>query len=634
MKKTFKKNSQTLIKKRTLILLSLQMAVVGVLGWKIRDLQIDDFERYSLLAEENRVNIRIIPPKRGRIYDVKGNILADNKQNYKITLIREETKDPEKLLKDLSSLLYFPKNSQNKILNELNKISPFLPITVIDNISWTDFSKVAANLPSLPGLITEVGLSREYLKNESMAHIIGYVGPISKEDVKRFSKSDPLLKIPKYKIGKTGIERARDKDLRGYPGVSRLEVNAKGRVMRELENTPGESGKDFQLTIDSDLQEFAMYRTSKQSASTVVIDLENGNIKALCSTPSFDPNKFISGISKSEWDSLLESEKRPLSNKAVSDAYPPGSTFKMVVALTALELNIISPEEKIICDGYYEIGERRFHCWKEKGHKSTNLNKSLKLSCDVYFYEIARRVGIDAIAKTASKLGLNDEFNLPVSSISKGLIPTISWKKNFLEKNWRTGDTLNAGIGQGYVLTTPLQLAIMTARIATSRKITPQLINAVNGIQNKAEIIEKLNISENSLKLIKKGMFSVVNEKGGTAFKSRIINKKYLMAGKTGTSQVRKITSEERIRGITKNENLPWEKRDHALFVGYAPYNNPKYSISVIVEHGGGGSKIAAPIARDVMLFALKKGIPNLNLYPEEQRNDINKMFQKRKKRT
>ena len=635
MNKTVKKNNQTLIKKRTFVLLSIQMGIVGILGWKVRDLQIEDFERYSLLAEENRVNIRIIPPKRGKIYDIKGNILADNQQNYKITLIREETNNPQKLLEDLSLLLNFPKKSQKKILSELNKVRPFLPITVIDNITWVEFSKVAANLPSLPGLITEVGLTRKYLKSETMAHLVGYLGPIAEEDFKRFSKSDPLLKIPKFKIGKTGIERAKDKDLRGLPGVSRLEVNAKGRVMRELENIPGESGKDFQLTIDTDLQEFSMYRTFNESASIVVVNLKNGNIESLCSTPSFDPNKFIYGISKNEWDELLKSKKRPLSNKAVSDAYPPGSTFKMVVALAALESNKFDIEETINCNGYYEIGGRRFHCHRSTGHKKTNLIRSLKYSCDVYFYEIARRVGIEKIAETAEKLGLNNEFNIPVSSISKGLIPTVSWQNKFLETKWRTGDTLNAGIGQGYVLATPLQLAIMTSRIATGRKIQPKLINAVDGIQSKNDYSEeKLEISEKSLKIVKRGMYTVVNEEGGTGYKSRIINKKLLMAGKTGTSQVRKITSEERKKGITKNEDLPWKKRDHALFVGYAPYHDPKYSISVIVEHGGGGSKVAAPIARDIMLFALKKGIPNLELYPEEQRNEINKILQNRKKTT
>ena len=409
----------------------------------------------------------------------------------------------------------------------------------------------------------------------------------------------------------------------GIAGVSRNEVNAKGRIMRELDRTESASGKDIQVTIDTKLQEFSMLRMGDLSASAVVVDIKNGDINVMASTPSFNPNSIVNGISNTDWNKLLENLKRPLSNKSVSDAYPPGSLFKMIVAITALENKVISEYEEIVCDGIYETSASKHHCWLGSGHGKINLEKALKRSCDVYFYEIAKRVGIDAIAKTAKKFGLSQLFDLPVSAVSRGLVPDQAWKKSTYKERWSLGDTLNAGIGQGYLLTTPLQIAIMTARMVTGTALLPRLIKAKGGKIIPFDNPKSLGISDEILFKIRNGMEAAVNDIDGTAYKSRIINPNFRFAGKTGTAQVRRITEAEREIGVTKNDDLPWKRRDHALFTGYAPAKNPKFVISVIVEHGGGGSAVAAPIARDIMLYARDSKIPSVSSYPTDQRDDI-----------
>jgi penicillin-binding protein 2 len=359
------------------------------------------------------------------------------------------------------------------------------------------------------------------------------------------------------------------------------------------------------------------------SASAVVIEIENGDILAMSSTPSFNPNSLVNGISNTDWSNLLNDIKRPLSNKSVSDAYPPGSLFKMIVAIAALEKRLISEDDEINCNGLYDTTASKHHCWLSSGHGDINLEKALKRSCDVYFYEIARRAGINAIAKTAKAFGLSGTFDLPVSAVSRGLIPDREWKKSNFGERWLLGDTLNAGIGQGYILTTPMQIAIMTARIATGKKIIPRLINAKGGKIIPLTNPVPLGFKNSTLLKIRDGMDAAVNDADGTAYKSRITNPKFKLAGKTGTAQVRRITAEERENGVTKNEDLPWEKRDHALFTGYAPTKNPKYAISVIVEHGGGGSAVAAPIARDIILYTLYGKLPSLSAYPKDQHSEI-----------
>jgi len=527
------------------------------------------------------------------------------------------------VLDRLSELITITDERRARVEKDMRQRSAFVPVTVAEHLTWEEFALVSSNAPALPGVIPEVGLTRHYPFAQTYGHIVGYVGPVSENDLARMEDPDPLFQIPRYPIGKTGVERNTEDTLRGAAGTSRIEVNAVGRIMRELGRDDGVSGQDIQLTLDTNLQEYAMERLGEQSASAIVMDVNNGDIMAMASAPSFDPNLFLRGISTEDWVGLRDNEYRPLSNKSVSDAYPPGSTFKMVVALAAREADVIKPEETVFCPGYYELGGRRFHCWKRGGHGKVNMTDSLKHSCDVYYYEIAKRVGIEAIAAKAEQLGLGAKYDIPLPAISRGLVPNKAYKQRVFDQGWLQGDTLNAGIGQGFVLTSPLQLAVMTARIASGKDIEPQIIKTIDGVPNAGTVAETLDIQSVDIDVIRKGMFAVVNEKKGTAYASRIDDEAMILAGKTGTSQVRQFTTEERASGIIKNEDLPWERRDHALFVGYAPYDNPRYAVTVIVEHGGGGSSVAAPIARDIMMRALYGDVPPLSAYPAAERNRI-----------
>ena len=463
---------------------------------------------------------------------------------------------------------------------------------------------------------------RDSPRGADYAHLLGYVGPVSDFDLKNREDNDPLLKIPRFQIGKTGVESKMEKILRGNAGTKRIEVNAKGRVIRELSRNSGVPGKNIQLTIDTGLQNFSLARLGQESASAVVMRIDNGDLLSMASSPSFDTNLFVEGISTSAYNNLRNNEFRPLADKSVQGIYPPGSTFKMVIALAALEAGVIRQEEKINCDGHVELADRKFHCWKRGGHQQITLRQALEQSCDVFFYEIALRVGIEKITSMANRLGLGVKHELPLSGVATGLSPTKNWKLETQGRSWVLGDTLNVGIGQGYVLTSPMQLAVMASRIASGKLIQPRLIKRVNGVFKEIESQNNLGISTFALNLVREGMYDVSNGNKGTARKSKIEIKEMLLAAKTGTAQVRNITKKERETGVIPNEKLPWKKRDHALFVGYAPYVKPKYAISVVVEHGGGGSKVAAPIARDIMLRAIYGRVPKLEAYPMDQREE------------
>ncbi|MEO0918782.1 MAG: penicillin-binding protein 2, partial [Pseudomonadota bacterium] len=457
----------------------------------------------------------------------------------------------------------------------------------------------------------------------NLAHVVGYVGPVSDYDLSRIEDPDPLLQIPKFQIGKTGAENKLEQTLRGSAGTRRIEVNAAGRIMRELDRQEGDPGKDIQLTIDSRLQSYVQARMDGESAGAVVIDLENGDLRAVASAPAFDPNLFVRGISTTDWRALNEDKYRPLAAKAVQGTYPPGSTFKMVTLLAAMEEGLVAPDETVYCPGFTDVFNIRFHCWKRGGHGNMNLHESLKQSCDCYYYEIAQRVGIDKMAEMARRLGLGIRHDLPLSAVAQGLAPDKKWKAEIRGEDWRIGDTVNASIGQGYVLSSPLQLAVMMARLATGREVTPRLIKLIDGVEQHSGLGESLGLNENTLRRIRASMEDVCNHRRGTAYGSRIVDEAHKMAGKTGTSQVRRITPEERAAGVTKNEDLPWERRDHGLFVGYAPYDNPRYACAVVVEHGGSGSRAAAPIARDILLQAQYGGPPPLEAYPAGIRDQI-----------
>lgn len=619
--------SQRVISRRAMVLGAAQLAFVGILGLRMRYMQVVQADEFRMLAEENRINIRLIPPERGLIFDRKGVLIAGNEQNYSIVVVREDAGDIADTINRLSKLVRLDPDDLARSLKELERRSPFVPVTIADRLSWQDFSRVAVNSPALPGVTPEVGLSRYYPLDSDFAHIVGYVGPVSDYDLSRIPDPDPLLQIPNFQIGKINIETKFEADLRGKAGNRQIEVNAAGRVMRELDRIDGTPGSDMQLTVDAALQNFVQSRMANESASAVVMDTVTGDILALGSAPAFDANLFVRGISVADYQRLTENDYRPLANKTVQGTYPPGSTFKMITALAALEAGVIDPNERIFCPGFRRLGNRRFHCWKRGGHGRVAMLEGIYRSCDVFFYEVADRVGIDRITEVAQKLGLGQRHDLPLSGIAEGLTPTKVWKRARRGEAWLRGDTFNAGIGQGFVLASPLQLAIMAARIASGRAVSPRMIKTVNGIEVPVPESPVLEIRSENLALVREGMNRVSNYQRGTAYRSRINDDALAMAGKTGTSQVYSITAEERAAGVTKHEDLPWNRRDHALFVCFAPVEAPRLACSLVVEHGGGGSRAAAPIARDIMLFALHGQLPPLTSYPAGQRPEIAERF-------
>ena len=609
--------------RRGLLLGGAQLGFMGLLGLRMRYLQVDQADEFRLLAEENRINIRLIPPARGEIFDRNGVVLAANEPSYRITIVREDAGDVEEVIARLSTLIELDDNALNRAMTEMKRSPPFLPVTVAERISWEEMSRVAVNTPALPGVTPEVGLSRQYTTNGDFAHVIGYVGPVSDYDLSKIEDPDQLLRIPRFQIGKVGLEAKREEDLRGKAGTKRVEVNAVGRVMRELDRREGQAGADLQLTVDQKLQSYVQARLGDESAAAVVMDCKTGDVLAINSAPTFDPNLFVRGISVADYSELTENDHRPLATKSVQGTYPPGSTFKMITALAALEEGVIDSEDTVWCPGHLEISNRRFHCWKRAGHGHMNLETALRESCDVFFYDVALKVGIDKLTDMARRLGLGQKHDLPMSAVAGGLTPTKAWKERVRDAQWVPGDTANASIGQGFVLASPLQLAVMTARLASGLSLEPRLIKSINGLDQTPEVpAAELDINKNHLRQVRKAMFAVSNHRRGTAYSQRIIDDEYRLAGKTGTSQVRNITAAERRAGVIRNEDLPWERRDHGLFVNFAPYDDPKIAVAVVVEHGG-GSKAATPIARDITLQALFDGDPPLEAYPSKDRSRI-----------
>ncbi|MCV6584792.1 MAG: penicillin-binding protein 2 [Marinibacterium sp.] len=609
--------------RRALLLGGVQLAFAGGLALRMRQLQVDQADQFRLLAEENRVNIQLIPPTRGELFDREGKILARNSPSYRIVIVRENAGDVQDVVARLSQLVSLDEEDLIDAIEEIRKSPPFVPVTLADRVSWDEISKVAVNLPALPGITPEVGLTREYPQRGDFAHVVGYVGPVSDYDLSQIEDPEPVLRIPRFQLGKVGIEAKREDVLRGKAGAKRVEVNATGRVMRELDRREGEAGADLQLTVSADLQNYVQARLGEESAAAVVLDVDSGDILASASAPSYDPNLFVRGISVADYRALNEHQYRPLANKTVQGLYPPGSTFKMITVLAALEEGMIGTEDTVWCPGHLEVSGRKFHCWKRGGHGHVDLVTSLKRSCDVYYYDLAVKVGIDKISAMAKRFGLGVKHDLPMSAVATGLAPNRDWKERVRGESWRVGDTANASIGQGYMLSSPMQLAVMTARLATGRSVTPRLVKSINGVEQPSGAGAPMGLNENNLRVLRRAMYAVCNDRRGTAYGSRIIADGYRMAGKTGTSQVRNITEAERRAGVIRNEDLPWERRDHALFVDFAPYDRPKYAVAVVVEHGGGGSKAAAPIARDVTLQALYGGTPPLDAYPTKDRDRI-----------
>ncbi|WP_281823800.1 penicillin-binding protein 2 [Jannaschia rubra] len=614
------------ITRRALVMGGMQLGFGALLLGRMRHLQVDQADEFLLLAEENRIKVRLIAPARGLVYDRNGVVLAGNEQIYRVSMIREDADDVDAVIAHLRGLVKLDEETLQRALREMDR-RPHQSVTLADRLSWEDLSVIAVNVPALPGITPEVGLSRVYPLGHDYAHVIGYVGRVSERDIAEAEDPDPLLQTPQFQIGKIGAEKQLEGALRGKAGARRVEQNAAGRIMRELGRTEGRSGQDVQLTIDAGLQNFIQARLGQESAAAVVMDVRNGDVLAAVSAPSYDPNLFVSGISVPDYAGLRDNDHRPLHNKIVQGLYPPGSTFKMVTLMAGLEAGEIGGGDRFYCGGYTKVANRRFHCWKRGGHGWVDIAKSLRESCDVFYYELAQRTGIDRIAAMARKLGLGTAFDLEMTSVSEGLVPDRAWKRERRGEEWVIGDSLNASIGQGFVLASPLQLAVMTGRIASGLEVNPRLVRSVDGVARPSGVQGPLDIPRSHLDGARNGMYQVINAVGGTGGRSKFDMAGMKWAGKSGTSQVRNITAAERARGVVRNEDLPWGRRDHALFVGYAPYDDPKYSVAVVVEHGGGGSSVAGPIARDAIMYALNGGLPPLGAYPAAEREKADEVL-------
>ncbi len=588
-----------------------QIALFSVLGWRMYQLQIQDAEKYIVRADGNRISLRLLPPSRGRILDRNGLIMADNRENHRLSVLPEKTEGLEKTLNLLMPIIPLSDYEQSRILREAARQGRrrFIPITIKENLRMMDVEWIEHNISDLPGVLLDRGETRYYPLGDLGAHILGYVGAVPESE----QSDDPLLKLPGFRVGINGVEKIYDTGMRGKGGGMRVEVNVRGRVIRELSSVPPRAGNDLILSLDMNVQKFAAQRLGEESASAVVMDIHSGELIVMASTPSFDPNAFTRRITSEEWKALNSDPRAPLSNKAIAGQYSPGSTFKMVVAIAALEAGVISPEQRIFCSGHTEVGNIRFHCWRRGGHGALDMVGAMKNSCDIYFYELARRLGPDRIAATAKKFGLGEPTGVDLPHELGGLVPTRAWRQKRFKGPWNPGESLNYGIGQGYLLTTPLQLAVMTARIANGGRAVVPYVARDLAIDSDGQAIPRqppdfpsIGVSKRALQIARKGMNAVSNEPGGTAYNARITLPGFELSGKTGTAQVRRISMRERETGVRRNDQLPWKERDHALFVAYAPEHDPRYAIAVVVEHGGGGSSVAAPIARDIMMEVQK----------------------------
>ena len=596
-------NKLRLLLKRSLVIFSANIFLFFVLIGRLYYLQIFSKEKYTRLADINRIQERLLVPPRGSINDRNGVELAQNNQNFEALIIPEQVKDIDKLLQNLTPILNLTSTEIERIKKDISRHKRFIPIKIKDNLNWEEVSTLMINSNQFQGLYIDEGLTRYYPFKQYTAHPLGYVGSVSLQDLEK--SPAPLLEVPGFKIGKSGFEKTYDLSLRGQEGTLSHEINAYGRIMQQLEKKDGIKGKDLDLTIDIRLQQFALDTFKDEAGAAVLMDVHTGEILALVSTPSYDPNLFVNGISHENWNSLLYDEKTPLTNKAISGLYSPGSTFKIAVAISALENKTITPATTSYCSGKMKLGNHLFHCWKHSGHGKENVITAIKDSCDIFFYETALKLGIDKISSTAHLLGLGEIYDLGLENQKQGTIPNKNWKQQVLKSSWQQGETVIAGIGQGYVLVNPLQVAVMLSRVVNGGyAVTPTLIK-----QDTPPTYPSLNISQSTLEIVKQGMFEVVNGIGGTAIKAKPKSKSFKIAGKTGTTQVRRISLKERQKGILKDEDLPWKYRNHAWFMAYAPHDNPKYAIAVLVEHGRSGSGTAAPIASKILEHAINLDI-------------------------
>lgn len=602
----------TISSKRLIFVFLIQIFLFLILLIRLFCLQIFNYEKYKTLSEENRIKTFIIPPLRGHIFDRNNIQLTDNQKNYRVLFYKDksEEKNMETLLK-VSKILDLTENEFNKILKKMENNYGKPIITILDNVSWKDLVKLQANSYDLDGIMIEEGYIRYYPYSSTFAHIIGYVNNPTKEeiDIQNSYKERELLLHPDYKIGRTGLEKVFNKNIMGENGYRQLEMNALSIPIREIKVENATEGDNIKLTIDFNLQRFIKSRMQDVRGSAIVMNVWTGEILALVSMPSYNNNRFVEGISNQYWTKLSTDEGKPLSNKAISATYPPGSTFKLITAMSALE-NGWQGDKEIDCNGKLALNKKRtMHCWMEKGHGKINLVEAIKDSCNIYFTKLGLFAGIDNIHKTAKDFGLGEKYNLKLLNIKTGTIPNREWKKKVFNDVWVSGDTVNVAIGQGFLSVTPLELAVMTSRIANGGyKIRPYLIYDSKMSQYNEELFTRLPmVKKETIDIVKQGMYDVVNTKGGTAYWTRIKQKGFEMAGKTGTAQV--IAKEKKDIMEEENAEIETKFQNHGLFIAFAPYDKPRYAVVVVVEHGNSGSGVAAPIAKDILLYAQKNNI-------------------------
>jgi len=578
-----------------------QLGLFGYLGHRLWSIQQQEGEKYTLLAEENRLSARLMSSPRGRVLDRQGRVVAGNKLNWRALLVPEQTQDVAATLATFSKIVPLTEQDNARVERELRRRRRFVPLVLREFLSWEEMARLEVNAPDLPGILTDVGHTRIYPEGPEMVHLVGYVAPPAERDM----DGDPVLALPGMRVGRQGIERFHEKVLRGRAGAVQLEVNVVGRVIRELDRREPLPGEDIQISVDTELHK-KLRAKAKEGTTICVLDAKNGEIVSLVSQPSFDPNVFTSGVSAAQWKAWTATRSTPLINKATNGLYAPGSTFKMMVALAGLEAKVIGPHDRISCHGHLDFGGNRFHCHNRRGHGAVDMRVALKASCDVYFYQLAMRCGIDRIAAMANRFGLGVDLEIDLPGTRRGLVPTKAWRQA-QGKPWNLGDNIIHGIGQGWYQITPIALATMSARLATGRAVQPHLTRAIGGKPvpgRRPEDFPSLNIPERDLQLMRSAMYGICNEGGGTAPLGRLPAGYGAMAGKTGSVQVRRVTRAQRERGYSA-ERVPREWRPHALFVCFAPYNDPQYAISVVIEHGIAGGKYAAPAARDAMITVM-----------------------------
>jgi penicillin-binding protein 2 len=598
------KSRYNVFTRRTLIAGGGMAAVFATLAGRLYQLQIVEGQTFMTRAEDNRVNQRLLAPLRGLILDRFGVALADNRRNYRVLIVKEQASEGvETALENLSRIITLSPEDRERVLRQIRDNRAFVPVTVIENLNWEAFSSINLHLPYLPGIVPDVGETRSYPFGAEMSHIIGYVGAVTEADIKR--DPNPLLSLPGFRIGKRGIEKQFDPEIRGSAGTDRVEVNAYGRVIRELSRDPGIPGDNVYLTIDSQVQDVLTRALGDQSAASVVMDVETGDVLALASTPGYDPNLFNVGISETQWRALTTNDHDPLLNKAIAGVYPPGSTFKPSVALGGIEAGF--GDLQVFCTGSLRLGDHVFHCWKHSGHGLMTVTTALQQSCDVFFYTMAMKLGIDGIDASTHALGLGQPTGIELPGERAGLIPSPTWKRSVLGRPWEEGETLVTGIGQGYVLATPVQLCTLAARIASGRAVVPRLTRYIGQTPQPHTPAPRLPFSPEAFKLVREGMRMAVNVPGGTAYARRITKPGFEMAGKTGTAQVLRITMAERAAGETRTNGLPWKYRDHALFISFAPVEAPRYACAVVIEHGGPLEPLQVQVAHEALLFTQER---------------------------